>query len=116
MNAFKLSKKALISASIMKTPDWTKLFELMCDVSDFAIRVVFGQRHNKVFHTIYCASRTLIEAQINYPTTEKKLLDVFFSFDKLISYLVGTKVIIYTDHAAIKYLISKKDSMPMLIR
>ncbi|XP_050877415.1 uncharacterized protein LOC127081176 [Lathyrus oleraceus] len=55
-------KKALISAPIVKAPDWTKPFELMCDASDFSIGVVMGQRHNKVFHTIYYASRTLIEA------------------------------------------------------
>ncbi|KAJ9547618.1 hypothetical protein OSB04_020161 [Centaurea solstitialis] len=32
------------------------------------------------------------------------------------SYLMGTKVIIHIDHAAIKYLIAKKDSKPRLIR
>lgn len=49
----------------------------MCDASDFAIGVVLGQRHNKIFHTIYYISRTLIEAQINYTTTEKELLVVY---------------------------------------
>jgi hypothetical protein len=29
---------------------------------------------------------------------------------------VNSKVIIYTDHAAIKYLLSKKDAKPRLIR
>jgi hypothetical protein len=28
---------------------------------------------------------------------------------------VGTKVIIYTDHAALKYLLTKKDAKPHLI-
>lgn len=116
MNAFKLLKKALISAPIVKTHDWTKPFELMCDANDFAFGVVLGQRHNKVFHTIYYASRTLIEAQINYTTTEKELLAVVFAFDKFISYLVGTKAIVYTEHAAIKYISAKKNAKPRLIR
>jgi hypothetical protein len=30
--------------------------------------------------------------------------------------LVGAKVIIYTDHAALKYLLTKKDVKPRLIR
>jgi len=30
--------------------------------------------------------------------------------------LVGSKVIVYTDHAAIKYLLTKADSKPRLIR
>ena len=50
--AFNLLKHDLISASIVKTLDSTKPFELMCDASDFVIRVMLGQRHNKVFHEI----------------------------------------------------------------
>lgn len=107
---------ALISRPIRKTHDWTKPFELMCDASDFAIEVVISQRHNKVFLTIYYASKKLIEAQIYYTTTENELLVVVFSFDKFISYLVGTKVIVYTDHVDIRYLISKKDAKPRLIK
>ncbi|KAJ9544783.1 hypothetical protein OSB04_024490 [Centaurea solstitialis] len=70
----------------------------------------------KIFHPIYYASKTLIEAQINYTVTEKELLAAVFAFDRFRSYLVGTKVIVHTDHAAIKYLISKADSKPRLIR
>ena len=36
--------------------------------------------------------------------------------EKFRSYLVGSKVIVYTDHAAIKYLLNKADSKPCLIR
>jgi hypothetical protein len=32
------------------------------------------------------------------------------------SYIVNSKVIVYTDHAAIKYLLAKKDAKPRLIR
>ncbi|KAH9657530.1 hypothetical protein KPL70_023117 [Citrus sinensis] len=47
---------------------------------------------------------------------EKELLAVVFAFDEFRAYLVGTKVTVYTDHEAIKYLISKKDAKPRLIR
>ena len=36
--------------------------------------------------------------------------------DKFRSYLVGSKVIVYTDHLALKYLLSKKEAKPRLIR
>ena len=39
-----------------------------------------------------------------------------FAIDKFWSYLVGAKVIVYTDHAALKYLLTKKDAKPRLIR
>lgn len=44
-----------------------------------------------------------------------ELLVVVFAFDHIWSYLVGTKVIVYTNHAAIKYLIFKKDAKTWLI-
>lgn len=116
MDAFNLLKKALITTQIVKTHDWKKPFELMCDASDFSIGDMLSQRHNTVFDTIYYASRTLVEAQVNYTTIEKKLLVVVFAFDKFRSYLVRTKAIVYTGHASIKYLIAKNNSKPRLIR
>ncbi|KAK8694696.1 hypothetical protein V6N13_072243 [Hibiscus sabdariffa] len=115
-SAFKELKKKLISAPIVVPPDWTSPFELMCDASDYAVRVALGQRRGKLFHVIYYASRTLNDAQVNYTTTEKELLAVVFAFDKFRSYLIGTKVIVHTDHSAIKYLVTKKDAKPRLIR
>jgi hypothetical protein len=41
---------------------------------------------------------------------------VVFAFEKFRSYIVNSKVIVYTDHAAIKYLLAKKDAKPRLIR
>ena len=40
---------------------------------------------------------------------------VVFTMDKFRSYLVGAKVIVYMDHAALKYLLTKKDAKPRLI-
>ena len=53
---------------------------------------------------------------MNYATTEKELLAVIFAIDKFRSYLTGSKVIVFTDHAALKYLLSKKDAKPRSIR
>ena len=88
----------------------------MCDASNFAIGAVLGQTKDKKHYAISYASKTLSEAQPNYATTEKELLAVVFAIDKFRSYLVGAKVIVYTDHAALKYLLTKKDTKPRLIR
>ncbi|TQD85450.1 hypothetical protein C1H46_028973 [Malus baccata] len=100
----------------MTTPDWSLPFELMCDASDYAIGAVLGQRKDKLPHVIYYASRTLNDGQLNYSTTKKEMLAVVFALDKFRSYLICSKVIIYTDHAALRYLMSKKDAKPRLIR
>src|SRR5438270_10297698 len=88
----------------------------MCDVSNYTIGAVLGQRKDKIFHVIYYASKTLTGAQLNYATTEKEFLAVVFAIDKFRSYLLGAKVTVWTDHSALKYLLAKKDAKPRLLR
>ena len=63
-------------APIVRASNWQLPFEVMCDASDFAIRVVLGQREDIKPYVIYYVSKTLNEAQRNYTTTEKELLAV----------------------------------------
>ncbi|CAN6562542.1 unnamed protein product [Malus baccata var. baccata] len=114
--SFNQLKELLTTTPIIVPPDWSLPFELMCDASDYALGAVLGQRKDKRPHVIYYASRTLNDAQLNYSTTEKELLDVVFALDKFRSYLIGTNVIVFTDHAALKYLLTKKEAKPRLIR
>ncbi|KAF8100588.1 hypothetical protein N665_0221s0065 [Sinapis alba] len=82
----------------------------------FAIGAVLGQKKDKKLHAIYYASKTLDDAQHNYATVEIELLSMVFSFKKLLSYLVGSKVVVHTNHAALKYLMNKKYAKPRLLR
>nr|GEW72705.1 reverse transcriptase domain-containing protein [Tanacetum cinerariifolium] len=110
VKAFQTLKIKLTEAPILIAPEWDIPFELMCDASDFAIGAVLGQRQEKHFRPIHYASKTMIEAESNYITTEKEMLAVVFAFEKFRSYLIMTKSIVYTDHSALKYLFAKKDS------
>jgi len=91
-------------------------FELMCDASDYAIGAVLAQRKSKVFYAIHYASKVLNETQINYATTEMELLVIGYALEKCRAYLIGSSVSVYTDHAAIKYLLTKFVSKLRLIR
>ncbi|KAK1652125.1 hypothetical protein QYE76_069930 [Lolium multiflorum] len=113
---FETLKKALTTAPVVEPPDWNLPFEIMCDASDFAVGAVLGQRVDKKLNVIHYASKTLDAAQRNYATTEKELLAVVFACDKFRPYIVDSKVTIHTDHAAIRYLMTKKDAKPRLIR
>ena len=88
----------------------------MCDASDYAVGVVLGQRVDKKAHVIYYASHTLNDAQLSYTVTEKEFLAMIFGFEKLRPYLIGSHVIVYTDHSTLKHLVSKKDAKPRLVR
>ena len=115
-NSFEDFKSRLVETPIMEKPDWNREFEIMCDASDFAMGVVLGQKVEKVLKAIYYASKTFNEAQENYSTTEKEMLAIVFACEKFRPYILGSHVIIHTDHAAIKYLMAKKETKPRLIR
>ena len=114
--AFEEIKIILVQAPIMAASEWDQGFEVMCDASDFAMGAILGQRKEKIFRAIYYASRTFNEAQENYSTTEKEMLTIVFACEKFRPYILGSHVIVHTDHAAIKYLMSKKEAKPRLIR
>nr|GEV89090.1 reverse transcriptase domain-containing protein [Tanacetum cinerariifolium] len=108
--AFQTLKIKLTEAPILIAPDWDMPFELMCDASDFSIGAVLGQHQEKQFRPIHYASKTMIEAKSNYTITEKEMIAVVYAFEKVWSYLIMNKSIVYTDHSALKYLFAKKDS------
>nr|CAN60996.1 hypothetical protein VITISV_010329 [Vitis vinifera] len=83
---------------------------------DFAIGVVLGQREDGKPYVIYYASKTFNEAQRNYITTEKELLVVVFDLDKFYAYLIGSFIVVFTYHSALKYLLTKQDAKARLIR
>ncbi|GJV26573.1 reverse transcriptase domain-containing protein [Tanacetum coccineum] len=97
-------------------PTNVKDFELMCDARDYAIGAVLGQQIEKKFSPFYYASKTMNNAQEHYTTTKKELLAVVYAFDKFMSYLTMSKLVVYIDHSALKYLFSKHDAKPRLIR
>ena len=108
ITTFEEIKNKLIEAPIVVAPTWNEPFKIMCDASDFAVGVVLGQRIEKMFRPIYYASKTLNDAQEHYTTIEKEMLAVVYSCDKFRPYILGSKVTLFTDHAAIRYLMSKK--------
>ena len=65
---------------------------------------------------IYYASKTFNVVEENYSTTKKEMLAIVFACEKFRPYILGSHVVIHTDHAAIKYQMAKKEAKPRLIR
>ena len=114
--AFERLKSLLTTEPIARPPNWSLPFELMCDASDCAVGAILGQREDGKPYVVYYASKTLNDAQKNYITTENKLLVVVFALDKFKNYLLGTSIVIFTNHSTLKYLLNKKNAKVRLIR
>ncbi|RDX69659.1 Tf2-11, partial [Mucuna pruriens] len=67
----------------------------MCDASNSVLEVVLGQRVSKQPH---------------------ELLAIVFALDKFRSYLLGSKIVVFPDHATLRYLLKKPDAKSRLIR
>ena len=87
----------------------------MCNASDYAMGAVLGQKTEKIFKAIYYASKTFNKEQEKYTTIENEMLAMVFACEKFRPYILGSHVIIHTDHAAIKYLMAKKEAKPRLV-
>ena len=78
--------------------------------------VILRQRTEKIFKAIYYASKNFNKAQENYSTIENEMLAMVFAYEKFRPYILGSPVIIHTNHAAIRYPMAKKEAKPRLIR
>ena len=106
--AFDEIKSKLVTPPIMVIPVWNNEFEIMCDASDFEIGAILGKIIKKIFKAIYYARQTINEEQEEYSTTDKEMLTMMFACEKSRPYILGSHVIIHTDHATIRYLMAKK--------
>jgi hypothetical protein len=70
LNAFNILKQALYKAPMIKPPDWEKSFELLCEANHESVGVSLCQWDGDELNIIHDASRTLNNAQINYPLIE----------------------------------------------
>ena len=106
--AFETLKQKLVTAPILITPDWTKLFHVYVDASNVALGTVLSQKDAKGFdHPIYYASRQLVAAERNYSVTEREALGMIYSVQKYRHYLLGYEFVFHVDHDALKYMINK---------
>ncbi|RDX78529.1 Retrovirus-related Pol polyprotein from transposon 17.6, partial [Mucuna pruriens] len=118
IEAFQELKSQLTSTPILQAPNWELPFELMYDASNSALGAVLGQRARvkKPVQLITYTSRTMDPTQLNYTTIEKELLGIVFALDKFHSCLLDSKIIVFIDHAALRFLLKKLDAKSRLIR
>eukprot|EP00253_Pinus_taeda_P025813 PITA_25813 len=106
----------LVSALILRGPNWALPFDIHTDALNKAIGAALGQVDEKLPYAIYFVSKNLCKAEMNYTVTEKEFLAVVHSLNKFRHYIIGCQTFIHTDHAAIRYLMNKRDVNSRIIR
>ena len=102
--AFAKLKECLISAPVLRCPDFSTPFSIQCDASDFGIAATLSQTHEDGEHVIAFISRSLDKRERNFTVTEKECLAVVFGITKFRPYIEGTRFTVVTDLFNLKWL------------
>jgi len=97
-NAFETLKEKLMTAPVLKYPDFTEKFMVITDASAFAIGAVLLQGKVGNDRPIAYASKVLSRAEQNYNTTEKELLAIVWAVKHFRPYVYSMKFKIVTDY------------------
>ena len=105
--AFKILKEKISTTLVLRGPDWKLPFHISTDALDTAVGGVLGQKEETRTYVIYFISKNMTPAELNYTTTEKKMLVVIDFVNKFWHYIMGYEVFVHMDHSSIRYLMNK---------
>lgn len=114
--SFNELKRLLTASPILRQPDFDQPFKVCCDASSYAIGAALLQGNDKDERPIEFASRLLTSAEVNYSATDREALAVVWALDKFRSYIERSPVTVYTDHQALKWLMTLKAPAGRLAR
>ena len=116
--AFEELKKRMTEAPVLALPRADRDFILHTDASGQALGAVLCQLDDEGGeHPVAFASRVLRGAELNYGITELEGLAVVWACKQVWPhYLTGSRAVVYTDHAALTYILAQSQSTGRLAR
>jgi len=108
-SAFKEIKERMLSAPVLRHPDFSKVFKVACDASGYGIGGVLSQEG----HPIAFFSEKLNDSRwMKHTTFEKELHALLQSLRYRRYYLLLQEFVVYSDHKALKYWNSQTSVNP----
>jgi len=109
-------KARLCSAPVLATPTAEGDFVLDVDASTYGVEAILHQYQEGVLRVISYASRQFNTAKAAYCTTRQELAAVVFGLKRFRQYLLGRRVLVRSDHAALTYLRRTKEPVAQQAR
>ena len=106
--AFNKIKGLLLSASILKYPDFSQKFYLFTDASNTAIGAVLMQKDNDKLKPIAFSSRSLSNTERRYSTTKREALAIVAALKNFRHLVLGYEIEVFTDHQPLRVLFQSK--------
>jgi len=107
--SFEQLKRCLSSAPVLAAPRSEGLYVLDVDASDVGVGAVLHQEQDGQLRVIAFASRLFDKAERVYCTTRKELAAVVFGMKRFRQYVLGRRLVVRSDHAALRYLRKSKE-------
>ena len=106
--AFDALKARMLMSPVLAFPNFSLSFILETDASVKGLGAVLSQRgeEDKKVHPVAYASRALSPTEQRYSVTELETLAVVWAVKHFHAYLYGHDVVVYTDHTAVKAVLT----------
>lgn len=118
-HSFERIKSLLLSAPVLKAPDFDKPFKLQVDASDIGIGAVLLQESSQgIDHPVCYYSQKLNSHQANYSTSKKETLALLLALQHFDVYLStsAAPIEIFTDHNPLVFIHNMKNKNQRLLR
>jgi hypothetical protein len=98
--SFNLLKRKITEQPILVLPDFSKMFQVRCDTSGFAIGAVLSQDDRPVTYF----SEKLNEVKVKYSTYDKEFYVVIQALKKWRHYLIPKEFVLYSDNHDLQFV------------
>ena len=105
--AFLSLKDKLCKSTTLYSPRWNEIFIIRTDASDYAVGASLSQTDDTgIDRPIAFASTKLSDVQTRWSTIEKEAFAVIYALRKFDVIVYGRRIVLYSDHNPLQYLVS----------
>ena len=105
-------KRALMSAPVLRMPDFSREFHIWPDASNFAAGGVLTQDFGSGHQPIAFLSKKFSDTESKYSTTERELLAILICLRRWRCYVDGRRIYIHSDHKPLTWARGLRNPKP----